>query len=104
MLFVTLFGTWTLPLLCGVALVARIIYNKYGYGISGIPGPFLASWTDLWRFFTVWGGHAERVHIDLHAKLGSMVRLGPNCVSVSEPEAIKVIYGLASGYVKVQEI
>ena len=34
-------------------------------------------------------------------KSGDIVRIGPNEVIVSNPEAIKVIYGLRTGFVKV---
>jgi hypothetical protein len=87
-----------LPIL---GLVGHLIYNKYGYGIANIPGPFFAAYTDIWRFFIVWGRRPERTHVKLHERFGLLVRLGPNCVSVSDPAAIKTIYGLASGYVKV---
>lgn len=96
-----LLPTWTLPILGIFAVAARLVYNKYGYGISSVPGPFLAAWTDLWRFFIAWGRHAEQTHVRLHEKYGPLVRLGPNSVSISDPGAVKVIYGLTSGYVKV---
>ncbi|KAK5046573.1 hypothetical protein LTR84_007334 [Exophiala bonariae] len=87
-----------LPIL---GFVGHLIYNKYAYGISSIPGPFFAAYTDLSRFLVVWGRRPERRHVELHKRYGPLVRLGPNCVSVSDPAAIKTIYGLASGYVKV---
>jgi hypothetical protein len=95
---------WTLPLICVVAITARFLYNKFGYGISRIPGPFLASYTNLWRFFLVWGGRAELTHIKLHEKYGPLVRLGPKNVSVSDFSAVKVIYGLGAGYDKVSTV
>lgn len=36
----------------------------------------------------------HRVMIQLHKKYGSLVRTGPNEVSVSEPSVIRTIYGL----------
>ena len=104
MLFDGSLGVGILPALGLVALLARLARNKYGYGIANVPGPFCAAYTDLWRFFVVWGGRAERTHIQLHDKYGPLVRLGPNSVSISDPEAIKVIYGLASTYVKVRKL
>lgn len=93
--------SWALPFLVVAALTARIIYNRYKYGIIAIPGPFLASCTHLWRFFLVWGRRPEITHIRLHEKFGPLVRLGPNVVSISDPEAIKTIYGLGGKYIKV---
>ncbi|KAJ9602189.1 hypothetical protein H2200_013309 [Cladophialophora chaetospira] len=100
MLFDNPLAVWILPAFGLVALLGRLVHNKYGYGISSVPGPFWAAYTDLWRFSVVWGGRAERVHIQLHNKYGPLVRLGPNCVSISDPEAIKMIYGITSTFVK----
>jgi len=91
-----LFVCWAL-----VVLVAgRALFNKYGRGISHIPGPLLASCTDLWRVFVVWRRRPELEHIRLHQIHGPLVRLGPRAVSVSDPAAIQVIYALNSGFVK----
>lgn len=103
MLFDNSIPVWILPVLGLVALLARLARNKYGYGIASVPGPFWAAYTNLWRFLVTWGGRAERTHIQLHDKYGSLVRLGPNCVSISDPEAIKVIYGLTATYMKVRK-
>jgi hypothetical protein len=84
-----------------VALITQILYNKYGHGINSIPGPALASVTGLWRFALVTGRRPELKHIELHRKYGSIVRLGPNVVSVSDPKAIKIIYAINAGFVKV---
>lgn len=84
-----------------VALIAHLLYNKYGYGIHAIPGPLLASFTDLWRFALVTGRRPELKHIELHRKYGGIVRLGPKVVSVADPNAVKAIYAINGGFVKV---
>ena len=43
----------------------------------------------------------HRKMIDLHAKYGTLVRTGPNEISVSDLDAIKTIYGKASSNVPV---
>ncbi|KAF9890054.1 hypothetical protein FE257_006734 [Aspergillus nanangensis] len=83
-----------------VSLIVRVIRNKYGYGIDSIPGPFLASCSDLWRLYVVSRRHPHTVHQRLHRKYGELVRLGPNCVSVSDPEVIKTVYGINAGFNK----
>ncbi|KAK0108513.1 hypothetical protein ONS95_003316 [Cadophora gregata] len=84
-----------------VAIIsAQFLYNKYGHGINHIPGPFLASLTDYWRFFLVWGRRPEVTHIKLHEKYGDLVRIGPKTVLVADWEATKKIYALNAGYVK----
>ncbi|KAM5342215.1 hypothetical protein ACJ41O_015246 [Fusarium nematophilum] len=92
-----------LPFFAGVLVLAflgKLVYNKYGHGISHIPGPYLASITDFWRLFVVWGRRPDIDHVKLHERYGKFVRLGPKSVSVSDPSAIREIYGLAAGFKK----
>lgn len=82
-------------------LTAYFLRNKYSHGLSKYPGPFLASLTDWWRFFDVWGRRPDITHVMLHRQHGDVVRLGPNCLSFADPAALKSIYGLNKGFVKV---
>ncbi|KAH0847503.1 Pisatin demethylase [Fonsecaea pedrosoi] len=91
---------WDLVGALGCLCVVHFAANRYGTGINHIPGPALASFTDLWRCFVVWGRRPELKHIRLHEKYGPLVRLGPRVVSVSDPAAIPIIYALNSGFVK----
>jgi hypothetical protein len=87
-----------------LVLAALIIYLCLQYfqgGLNKFPGPFLANFTDLWRFFDVWGRRPDVTHIRLHRKYGDVVRLGPRALSFADPNAIKVIYGLNKGFTKV---
>lgn len=61
----------------------------------------MASLTDWWRFVDVWNRRPEITHLKLHEKYGDVVRLGPNTLSFADPAALKAIYGLNKGYVKV---
>lgn len=94
-------STLALVLWLLAGLVVKFTINKYGNGLNQIPGPWLASFTDLHRLYTVWKRRPELWHIRLHETHGKLVRLGPNSVSIADPEAIKTIYGLNTGYVKV---
>jgi hypothetical protein len=49
----------------------------------------------------VYGRMSELTHIALHRKHGDIVRPGPNTLSFSNPNAMKSIYGLNKGFVKV---
>lgn len=82
-------------------IVAWLVKNRYNNGLNKYPGPFLASLTDWWRFFDVKGCRPEVTHQKLHAKYGDVVRLGPNTLSFADPAALKSIYGLNKGFVKV---
>ncbi|KAG5791653.1 hypothetical protein H9Q69_009290 [Fusarium xylarioides] len=81
-------------------LVTKLLVNKYGNGLNGIPGPALAAFTDLWRFLDVYRRRPEVTQIALHEEYGSVVRLGPNTVSIADPAAIQTIYAHNSGYTK----
>lgn len=89
------------PLIFPSVIVAYFLRNKYGYGIHRYPGPFLAGFTDLWRFVDVYGRRSEKTFIELHEKYGDVVRIGPNVLSFADPKALKTIYGLNKGFKKV---
>ena len=84
----------------GVTLL-WLVKNFFNRGLNQFPGPILASLTDWWRFFDVWGRRPDITHRKLHDKYGDFVRLGPNCLSVADPRALKTIYGLNKGFIKV---
>ncbi|KAI6088688.1 cytochrome P450 [Hypoxylon rubiginosum] len=88
-----------LPITVSVILV-WLVKNRYHNGLNKYPGPFLASLTDWWRFWDVYGQRPELTHQKLHAKYGDVVRLGPNNLSFADPKALKSIYGLNKGFVK----
>ncbi|KAI1416535.1 cytochrome P450 [Hypoxylon sp. FL1857] len=88
-----------LPISVSVVL-AWLVKNRYHNGLNKYPGPFLASLTDWWRFWDVYGQRPELTHRKLHAKYGDVVRLGPNTLSFADPKALKTIYGLNKGFVK----
>lgn len=89
------------PLVILTVGLAWLVRNRYHNGLHKYPGPFLASLTDWWRFLDVYRRRPERSHIALHRKYGPVVRLGPNTLSFSDPEALKTIYGLNKGFIKV---
>jgi hypothetical protein len=96
-------NVWLFAGAIGTAVIACGLYNKYAHGINTIPGPFLAAYTDYWRFFLVWGRRPELTHIKLHEKYGDFVRIGPKTVLVADWDATKKIYALNAGYVKVSD-
>lgn len=97
---------WLSPSFSQLLLYSFLFLFVFGYITStyatlrNIPGPFLAGFTDLWRFFVVWGRDSQDVFLRLHKKYGDLVRIGPNCVSISQPDLIPSIYGIGKGYVK----
>lgn len=88
-------------LLLPLFFFAYVLNNYFYHGLHKYPGPFLASLTDWWRFFDVWGRRPDVTHNQLHRKYGDIVRLGPNALSFASPLALKSIYGLNKGFTKV---
>ena len=79
-------------------ILGHITYTQATH--RNIPGPFLAQFTDLWRFFIVWRRDAHDTHLRLHKKYGDLVRIGPNCISICKPDIIPSVHGIGKGYVK----
>lgn len=91
---------WSVVLV--LAFVAYLASNYLNHGLNKYPGPVLAGLTDWWRFIDVYGRRPDITHLNLHRKHGDVVRLGPNSLSFADPKAIKQIYGLNKGFVKVR--
>ncbi len=90
------------PLIILAAIViATFVRNYLNKGFSKYPGPFLSNFTDAWRFFSVLSGKSQLTLRTLHDRYGDIVRLGPNSLSFSSPEALKAIYGLNVRLTKV---
>ena len=91
-------------LLIIVLCCSYIAQSYFAHGLHKYPGPILASFTNCWRFWDVLGRRPDITQIKLHKKHGDIVRLGPNTLSFSNPEALKDIYGLNKGFIKVDEL
>ena len=82
-------------------LVAVYYLLKNYFSLSSIPGPLLARFTDLYRALLVYNRNAHEVQLKLHKQCGSLVRLGPQCVSITGSSTyISQIYGIGKGLVK----
>ena len=95
----TLLRHWPTAIL--ILTVAYFAKNRYHNKLQKYPGPVLASLTDWWRFFDVLGRRPDITHINLHRKHGDIIRYGPNALSFANPQALKTIYGLNKGFIKV---
>lgn len=82
------------------ALLLLSSISRSYYRLSQIPGPFIAKFTDLWRLLKVKRGDSHDTYLVLHEQYGDLVRIGPNCVSISKPDAIPMIYGIQKGFIK----
>lgn len=89
-------------ILAAVAALTAVFNMFYSYMHLGhIPGPCLAAFTNLVRRSWVTTGDAHRIHTNLHRQYGTVVRIGPNAIMVSQPKAIDHIYGFKNRFQKV---
>lgn len=84
-----------------IGSITYLIYKRYFTGIAHIPGPFIASVSNLWKIKAAWQEAMPQQNIALHKKHGSLVRIGHNMVSVDDPAALSMIYGFKPIYLKV---
>lgn len=74
-----------------VAILSVSFWRRYLSPLRDIPGPFAASFTRLWHMRRILKGDQNLELIRLHEKYGHFVRIAPNEVSVSHPDALKAI-------------
>lgn len=92
---------WASIVLC--LLISRGLSNKYGGHLNSLPGPWIAGFTDVWRFTNALLSTPHQTHINLHRATGSsLVRVGPRIVSISDPDLIPIIYGSKTKYQKTK--
>ncbi|KAK4185788.1 benzoate 4-monooxygenase cytochrome P450 [Podospora australis] len=74
-----------------LALFSLLIYRRHFSPLRNIPGPFFASFTRLWHIHRILKGDQNLELIRLHEKHGHIVRIAPNEVSLSHPDAVKKV-------------
>lgn len=99
--FVSNLGWREALLLVAIAVVTNTVYNAYLHPLRKVPGPFLASITELWRTTKYASGQWHQDILDLHRKYGPVVRVSPNEVSFVDQTALEQVYGHATGTKKV---
>lgn len=88
-----------------VAVAAAALFLLYPYfvthrGLRHIRAPFPAQFTNLWLLSVCRRGNRFQVMDELHKKLGTVVRIQPNHVSIADDDAIQIIYGHGNGFLK----
>lgn len=84
-------------------VVSLFLWSALNSPLKEFPGPLLAGITNFWRLWDVYRGHNGETHLKLHRKHGSVVRLGPNVLSLSDPSLINRVYTTKSAWNKVSE-
>jgi hypothetical protein len=66
------------PALLCLPLLVYVAYQRFFGPLASIPGPPLASITNVWYAITVRKGNVHETLPDLHRKYGPLVRIAPN--------------------------
>ncbi|KAK1730007.1 cytochrome P450, partial [Colletotrichum acutatum] len=76
--------------------------------LSDIQGPWIAWYTELYAVYSAWrterGSSKVNILDDLRDTYGDVIRLGPCSITVFDPSAVPVIYGVRSRLDKVDEL
>ncbi|KAL2141006.1 hypothetical protein VTI28DRAFT_2974 [Corynascus sepedonium] len=86
-------------------LAATALYYLYPYLVTyrqlrHIPAPFPAQFTNWWLLLVCRRGNRYETVDKLHKKLGPIVRIQPNHVSIFDDDAIQAVYGHGNGFLK----
>lgn len=73
--------------------ILSLLRTRYYRGLNKFDGPFLASFTNLWKLWYAFTGSQKQMYVDIHEKYGDIVRIGPNEISFADPKAVRDIYG-----------
>lgn len=92
-----LFTPWAIVVLPLLLILVPFLRN---WSIHDVPGPLLAKFTTLWYMYECRRGRRYLTVYNLHKKLGKLVRVQPNHVSIADPEAIQIVYGHGTGFLK----
>jgi hypothetical protein len=95
------FKLWILGIILFFLNLLRIRYSR---GLNRFNGPFLASFTNLWKVWYAFNSSQEQIYVDVHRKYGDIVRIGPNALSFADPQATHDIYGPKGTPQKVQPL
>ncbi|KAI0509332.1 cytochrome P450 [Xylaria bambusicola] len=80
--------------------LAYVVYQCVFSPLAVFPGPFAAKLSKTWRAYVTYRGHWHRDLVALHRRHGSVVRIGPNELSVIDPDAFLQIYSANGAYAK----
>lgn len=94
---------WSFAAICFV--VGSVHYYLLPYlttykHLRGIPGPFLAKFSNIWLAFGARRGKKFAWVQCAHEKYGPILRVGYNHVSIAEPEGLHTVYAHGNGFLK----
>lgn len=84
-----------------VIFLLPFLWNYLRSPLKSYPGPFASKFTDFWRAFDVYRGRCDITHNALHRKHGIAVRMGPNVLSISDPNEVARVFTVKKPWKKV---
>lgn len=94
------FYTAYTPIIILVLFYAIPYFTTGSRALRAIPGPFLASISNLWLLLQARLGKRYLSVHEAHKQYGKLVRIQPDHVSVADDGAINAIYGHGNGFLK----
>ncbi|KAL3470530.1 cytochrome P450 [Aspergillus californicus] len=88
------------PAALAVLLLTKLIWDTFLSPLRIFDGPLPAKATNIWRAWQAFDGHIDRKYTQLHRRYGSVLRVGPNALSISDPSMIRVIYSTRNPWKK----
>lgn len=85
-----------------IFIISRFLWNYLRSPLRSFPGPIPTAFTNIWRMQDVYKGRCDITHIELHCKYGPAVRMGPNLLSLSDPNLIGQVYNTKNPWLKVR--
>ncbi|KAI0532394.1 cytochrome P450 monooxygenase-like protein [Xylaria digitata] len=80
-----------------------LVYRAFFHPLRSFPGPRLARLSQFYHFFRIRAKVDNYRHLDrLHAQYGEYVRVGPNLLSISDPDMIEIIFHPQSNFNKAE--
>ncbi len=86
-------------ILCSLGLIYDLLFSP----LRHFKGPLIGRFTNFYRAVLTLGGKVDQHFQDWHRRWGHAVRVGPNAVSIADPDLIKVIYTTKNAWSKVSQ-
>ncbi|KAK9414814.1 putative Pisatin demethylase [Seiridium unicorne] len=96
---------WSAKLLMTIAallLVTYVVYTYFFNSLSYVPGPAISRISNFWKVKAAWHEDLPKRLIALHREHGPIVRVGPDTISLNDPAAYPIIYGVKQGFKKTR--
>lgn len=82
-------GTYVLALLTSIAAYRLSPWHP----LSSVPGPLIGKVSKVWMAYIAWTGKGHEYYALLHERYGTVVRIGPNDISVTDKTLFPLILG-----------